>query len=91
MVNQLLSHLLHAEWSKCEIIKITWRATDSLVVGMKEPFGRGMRNQIILSKLSNLVGSLEEGKDSLAWILTVPRLMLQLERVVKGVIMMTEV
>ena len=77
--------------SKCEIIKITWRATDSLVVGMKETFGRGMRNQIILSKLSNLVDSLEEGKDSLAWILTVPRLMLQLERVVKGIIMMTEV
>ena len=51
---------------------------------MKEPLGLGMRNQIILSRTSRFVGSLEEEKVSLAWIWMGPMFMLQLERVLKG-------
>ena len=63
---------------------LTCIATISLEVGMKEPLGLGMRNQIILSRTSRFVGSLEEENVSLAWIWMGPMFMLQLERVLKG-------
>ena len=59
-------------------------ATISLEVGMKEPLGLRMRNQIMRSITSRLVGSLEEENVSLAWIWMGPMYMLQLERVLKG-------
>jgi hypothetical protein len=61
-------------------------AAESFVVAMKEPLGRGIRNQITRSRHSLFVGSLEDENDSLARILTLPRLMLHLERVSKGFI-----
>ena len=66
------------------MLPYTCIATISLEVGMKEPLGLGMRNQIILSRTSRFVGSLEEEKVSLAWIWMGPMFMLQLERVLKG-------
>ena len=59
-------------------------ATHSLEVMMKEPLGLCTKNQIILSSTSLLLGSLEEVKASLAWIVIVPILMLHWERVLKG-------
>ena len=41
-------------------------AAESLVVAMKEPLGRGIRNQINRSRHSLFVGSLEDENDSLA-------------------------